>query len=382
MELFLGILLGLFVLVVLIVLHELGHAIVARRNGVVVEEFGIGFPPKAWAKKLKNGILFSLNWLPIGGFVKLKGEYDSATGEGTYGGSTFWVKTKILLAGVAINWLTAAVLFGFISLWGLPKIIPDQVVLPFDNRVEHTPLTVGMVGDKTPAQEAGLKAGDQIKKIGAVEVTTAEDLSRATERLAGQEVEVVFERDGRSSEATVQLRSKEEAVNGGYLGVGSRQSTTVHSTWSAPVLGVATAGQLTYETVKGVGDLLVKSVGGFFGQFVGSDESKKQAKQDLAAVSESVAGPVGILGVIFPSVMDAGVTQILLLTAIISLTLAVMNILPIPALDGGRWFTMALFRLFRKDLTKEREENIQVIGFLVLISLMILVTWSDVGKLF
>ena len=110
--LILGVILGLFVLVLLVVLHELGHAMVAKRNGVVVEEFGIGFPPRAknWQPKksfLGKNVIFSLNWLPLGGFVKLKGEYDSAEGKGTYGGATFWVKTKILLAGVLMNWLTA-----------------------------------------------------------------------------------------------------------------------------------------------------------------------------------------------------------------------------------------------------------------------------------
>ena len=95
-----GVLLGLFVLILLVVLHELGHAIVAKRNGVKVEEFGIGFPPAAKKWKVKRSFLgedvtFSLNWLPLGGFVRLKGEYDSTKGEGTYGGSTFWVKTKI-----------------------------------------------------------------------------------------------------------------------------------------------------------------------------------------------------------------------------------------------------------------------------------------------
>ena len=133
---FIGILVGRIILVLWVVVHELGHAIVARRNGVVVEEFGIGFPPaaKKWRPKksfLGKNVVFSRNWLPLGGFVKLKGEYDSAEGAGTYGGATFWVKTKILLAGVMMNWLTAVVLFMILALVGMPKILPQQVVLPF-----------------------------------------------------------------------------------------------------------------------------------------------------------------------------------------------------------------------------------------------------------
>lgn len=382
MGLLLGILLGLFVLVVLIVLHELGHAVVARRNGVVVEEFGIGFPPRAWKKKLKNGVLFTLNWLPLGGFVKLKGEHDSARGEGTYGAASFWVKTKILLAGVLVNWVTAAVIFAIISLWGLPKILSNQVVLPFDNQVSYSEITVGAIGKGSPAERSGLQVGDAIKQIGTDRVSTAEELSRATKKQAGQEVPIKFVRGGITQTQTVRLKSDQEAKNGGYLGVASRQTENIRATWSAPILGVATAGQLTYETIGGVGNLLVKSIGGLFGQILGDESSRQAAKKDLAEVSESVAGPIGILGIIFPSVLDAGLTQILLLTAVISLTLAVMNILPIPALDGGRWTVMALFRLFKQKLTKEREENIQVVGFLVLMMLMIMVTWSDVGKIF
>ena len=95
MQLIFGIILGLLILVILVVVHELGHAIIARRNGVVVEEFGIGFPPRAWAKKLKNGVLFSLNWLPLGGFVKLQGENDSANKKGDYGAASYWAKTRM-----------------------------------------------------------------------------------------------------------------------------------------------------------------------------------------------------------------------------------------------------------------------------------------------
>ena len=382
MELFLGILLGLLVLVVLVVLHELGHAIVAKRNGVVVEEFGIGFPPRGWSRKLKNGVLFSLNWLPLGGFVKLKGEYDSAKGKGTYGQASYWVKTKILLAGVAINWITAALLFAVISLWGLPKILPDQVVLPFDNTVVTSPLLVSTVGTDSPAENAGLKVGDEILSIGDTPVITSSELSSATKSQAGKEVIVEYRRGKETRKSVVQLNSASEAKNGGYLGVGSSQTESIRATWSAPVLGVATAGQLTYATISSIGDMLVKGIGGFFGQFSATESTREQAQQNLGALSQSVAGPVGILGVIFPSVLDAGVTQILLLCAIISLTLAVMNLLPIPALDGGRWTAMTLFRIFKKDLTKEREETIQSIGFLAIMLLTILVTWSDVSKLF
>ncbi len=382
MELFLGVLLGLFVLVTLIVLHELGHAIVARRNGVIVEEFGIGFPPRAWKRKLKNGILFTLNWLPIGGFVRLKGEHDSARGEGTYGAASFWVKTKILLAGVLINWITAALLFGIISLWGLPKVLDNQVVLPFDNTVVTTPVKVYKVTDGSPADKAGLRTDDIITSIDDVNVTTVQQMRQTTESLAGKDVVVGYKRGNDPHSASITLNNKEQASTGGYLGVSSSQTSSVKATWSSPILGVATAGQLTYESIAGIGSMIGKGLTGLVGQFSGDKNVRDQAQANLDEIGGGVAGPLGILGVIFPSVIHSGIVQVLFLSAMISLTLAVMNILPIPALDGGRWFTMALFRLFKKDLTKEREENIQVAGFMLLMLLMVLVTWSDIGKIF
>ncbi|HRQ86645.1 MAG TPA: site-2 protease family protein, partial [Candidatus Saccharibacteria bacterium] len=114
-----------------------------------------------------------------------------------------------------------------------------------------------------------------------------------------------------------------------------------------------------------------------------SDQATQQeASAKLGRVGDSVAGPIGILAIIFPAAEQAGIIQILFLTAIISLTLAVMNALPIPALDGGRWFTTVIFKLFRQKLTREKEEYIQGVGFIILILLIILVTVSDVTKLF
>ena len=382
-----GVLLGLFVLILLVVLHELGHAIVAKRNGVKVEEFGIGFPPAAKKWKVKRSFLgenvtFSLNWLPLGGFVRLKGEYDSAKGEGTYGGSTFWVKTKILLAGVVMNWITAIVLFTILAIIGMPKILSNQVQLPFDTEVRRSPVTIAKITPNSPADKIGLKANDELIKINGQPLTEAEKLPVITKQNAGKKVRVEYRRDGKESSLDVQLNDEKTVKTGGYLGVAPNQAEKMYSTWSAPIVGVATTGQLSYETIKGVGVLLVKTVHGLIGQIFGSAESKESARTDLASVGESVAGPIGILGVLFPSVVNSGIEQIIFVAALISLTLAVMNILPIPALDGGRWFTMTIFRLFKKDLTKEREENIQATGMLILLILTILVTISDVGKLF
>jgi len=381
-----GVLLGLFVLVLLVVLHELGHAIVAKRNGVKVEEFGIGFPPAAKKWKVKRSFLgenvtFSLNWLPLGGFVRLKGEYDSAKGEGTYGGSTFWVKTKILLAGVMMNWIAAIVLFTILVIIGMPKVLPNQVQLPFDTDVRRSPVTIAKITPNSPADKIGLKVNDELIKINGQPLTEAEKLPVITKQSSGKKVRVEYRRDGKESSIDVQLNDEKSAKESGYLGVISGQTEKMYSTWSAPIMGVATTGQLSYETIKGVGVLLVKTVHGSIGQIFGSAESKESARADLASVSGSVVGPIGILGVLFPSVVNSGVTQIIFVAALISLTLAVMNILPIPALDGGRWFTMTIFRLFKKELTKEREENIQATGMLILLILTILVTISDVGKL-
>lgn len=385
--LFIGILVGLIVLVALVAVHELGHAIVAKRNGVVVKEFGIGFPPvaKKWRPKqsfLGQNVTFSLNWLPLGGFVRLKGEYDSARGKGAYGAASFWVKTKILLAGVAVNWLTAAVLFSVLAVFGLPKILPNQVTLPFDNTAVNSPVTVARVSDGSPAARVGVQVNDEILTLNDQPVQSPDQLSATTRSLAGQTVNIELKRNGQLERVRTTIHAHDQAKNGGYLGVSPQQSSAIRATWSAPILGVATTTQFTYETLKGVGTLVAKGVGGFFGQFFGSPEQKQTARSDLAAAGNSVAGPVGILGVLFPAVVDAGLTQLILLAAIISLTLAVMNILPIPALDGGRWFTMAVFRLCKKPLTKSREENIQATGFLILMILTLVVTWNDIAKFF
>ena len=378
MELIIGILLGLAILVFLVVIHELGHAIVARRNGVVVQEFGIGFPPRAWGKKLKNGILLSLNWLPLGGFVRMQGEHDAASGKGDYGAASFWQKTKILLAGVGINWLFAALLLTILALTGMPKVLPNQFSVPSDAAVDNSGVVLSTLASDLPASKAGFRAGDVVTKFDDKQVVDASQFIELTKEYRGQNVEINYERDGASQQRDVTLLNN---ADGPTFGAAVQQTELVRHTWSAPIVGFGTAAQLTLVTLQGLGQLVIDLVQGVVGQVSPSEDTRSRADEQLGQVSDSVSGPVGILGVLFPSVSQAGLTQIVFFTALISLSLAIMNFLPIPALDGGRWFTMAIFRIIKKPLTKEREENIQATGVLVLLALIVAVTFSDVSKL-
>jgi len=388
MELIVGILLGIFVLTFLVAIHEFGHGIVARRNGVKVEEFGIGFPPKAKSKVIASSVLgknveYSINWLPLGGFVRLKGEHDDAEGKGTYGSVTFWRKTKILLAGVTVNWLAAVVMFTVLALIGIPKltsVLPNQFTMPGDTTIVNKPVQVDAVVAGLPAEKAGLRVGDKIIRFNNQKIDSADELTETVKHNAGKAVTIIYSRANKESQVTVDVRA-ENNDSKGYIGAGLSQQQIIRSTWSAPIVGFMTTVQLTDVTFEGLGNTLLKAVTGFIGQFSFDQKTRSEASANLNEASKNVAGPVGIFGIIFPAAEKAGPTQVLLLSAILSLTLAVMNILPIPGLDGGRWFLTALFKVFKRPLTEETEGKINGIGMLILVGLIVLVTIADVGKL-
>ncbi|MBR5389561.1 site-2 protease family protein [Candidatus Saccharibacteria bacterium] len=465
MEVALGIILGFAVLTFLISAHEFGHFLMARRSGVRVKEFGIGFPPRAAAwvrskpehgkkkgkwhkisrkdwKKEQSSLVFSLNYLPIGGFCAMDGESDDETRPGTFGSVNFWKKTKILFGGVMMNWLVAFFILTILCWVGLPEILDNQFSIKSDESIStDSHVTVGTVKENSPAEKAGFLAADQLisaeahkytaeqcaamgitadghnpcDDIDTIIINSPSDVTDFNEAHAGNIVTYTVERRylqecamDCTSRFSDDLDKLDDCINecqpyaeddpthiftltatlnetgSEYLlGVTMSRPTIIRQyTWSAPVVAAGLTAQTTLETFKGLGKLVVDLVTGAARQ-VSSDESVRQeGKEQLEDASNSVSGIVGIVGNYFPNLLSAGLTYILLFTAVISISLACMNVLPIPALDGGRWFMIFIARLRHKKLSKEREQAIISKAVVFLLILMAIITVLDIIKLF
>lgn len=393
---------GLLLFVSLVVLHEFGHFIMARRNGVDVEEFGIGFPPKILTFFRDNkGTAYTLNLLPLGGFVRLKGEHDADREPGTFGAASFLAKTKIILAGVIMNLITAWVMLTILAATGIPRLpLPNgenQFTIASDTKVTRSSIFVGYIESDGPADQAGLRNGDELKRIyahygdeeadsreqtehnedghndenvGVIESssdvrTTVEDILQD----GAPEVHIEFVRDGEVQTIEATPRTLQEVADSeltdepkGYLGIQPYDYVVQKSTWSSPVVAAGLIAQYSKLTYQALG---------------GSIASLFQGKGGEA--SENVSGPVGIF-VVLRDGTALGFGYIFLIIALLSLTLAIMNTLPIPALDGGKLFVMGLFRLMKKPLTQRLEERIHGTGFMLLLVLFAVITVVDLRR--
>ncbi len=352
--------------VLLILVHEYGHFLVAKRNGVEVEEFGIGFPPRIAGKTMGKGIFrgyYTLNLLPLGGFVKLKGENEADKRKGSFGAASYWDKTKIILAGVAMNLIAAMIILTFLAWTGMPQVLDDQFKVSSDTETVSSRVLAAYVGEDSPANNAGIEFGNELISIDDQSILSTDQLFELTEEKAGQEVEVVYvSASGEEITQMVQLRSPDSEE--GYFGVSPTQVTLEKSTWSAPITGVVLTLQLAWKTLVG----LLGLIGTLF-------------LGNISEAGEAVTGPVGIV-VLLKDVSVIGPSLLMFFVAVISVTLAVINALPIPALDGGRLFVSGVFKVLKKPLKPKTESYIHGIGFAVLMFLILLISIKDVQRFF
>lgn len=349
------------ILSILVFVHEFGHYIVARLIGVRVEEFGFGLPPRIWGKKVGKTI-YSMNWLPIGGFVKLAGEDDQdEETKGIARHEYFWAKSKkqraaVLLAGVTMNFLLAVLITGFLLTQGVPE---------HSGRVR-----VDKVSPSSPASQAGLKTGDQIVSMtykvsgGKTETkpfTQDADLIDTTKKHLGEQVVITIKRGESTFEKTVTPR-KQVPQGQGPLGVSiSDIEIKKYPLSEVPYKAVEVNISRSREMLAGLGILVYRLV-------------------TLQPISADVSGPIGIARVTGQAV-KFGWLAVLEFMSILSLNLAVINILPIPALDGGRLLFVILEKILGKRVKPTFERNAHQIGMIILIGLILVVSIFDILKI-
>lgn len=433
-----AVLIFIVILGLLIFVHELGHFTVARRNGITAPEFGFGFPPrifgiqflrgkkKAKAKKIDSveietidvrsgdeemeekiitekshivdtevpvkrwriiwgnkdgddefedkerklaheqrlaaGTIYSLNWIPLGGFVKIKGEDGSqAEDEDSFSSKSAWTRIKVLAAGVMMNFLLAWLLISIGLMIGAPESVDSSI------NVENSRIQISEVAPGSPAEEMGIKIGDEISKMqtndqgGTAEFGNIEAIQEYISSQKGKEIRLKIIR----GKETLELKGtpRVNAPEGeGALGVALAQTVIkrypVHlAIWNGLV-----------STISLIGVILAAFGGLLKALFMGQ------------GVSADISGPVGI-AVLTRDVASLGLVYILQFAALLSINLGIINALPIPALDGGRILFILIEKIRRRPVSQRVEQYFHTFFFVLLILLMVLVTFRDVGKL-
>lgn len=352
------------ILVVLIVVHEFGHFIAAKVFGVRVQEFGIGYPPRAFTFGSWGGTEYTLNWIPFGGFVRLFGdEGEPEHGKGAFVDAPRWKQAVILVAGVCMNALLAWVLFACSLHVGVPQAIPAA---PAGQKAW---LVVTDVVPGSPAAAAGIEPGDEITAMhdpsGASPESLSPDAAVAyVSARGGDRITLDYIRNGTSGEAVV---TPANAVIPGAAG--------------RPALGIALAlvSVQAEPWRQAIADAFYQTGNAF--ATVGSDlwgllAGAVHGQPNLSGV----VGPVGIVGYVNEA-EQTGLGSVLLLAALISVNLAIINLIPVPALDGGRLFVLAIEAVMRKSAPRVVLELLNTIGVVCIILLMIVVTYHDVARL-
>ena len=360
------------ILVVLVLVHELGHFAMAKWAGITVEEFGIGFPPRIASMKW-HGTRYSLNWIPLGGFVRMLGEdgdveikrlresgmttdeIETAM-EGAFNRRPIWVRVVVLLAGVAMNFLLASALFA--AAFSLPTLVGEG------------PLTVTDIQPGSPAAD-NLQVDDIIVSVDGRTFDRSSDLTAYVADHAGEDVVLQVVRGGDSIDVTVRPRTltdEERSQGQGPIGFGYDPARVVEepSTVTGPFDAIARGASATWTLAIQIPGGLAEAVGGL----IGLNDSGADAR-----------GPIGIAQET-GRVLEAPLVSQLFFIGLLSVNLAVLNVLPFPPLDGGRIAVVLVEAVRRRRMPAEREALIYFTGFAVLIALVILISIQDIQRLF
>ncbi|MBU0531434.1 MAG: RIP metalloprotease RseP [Candidatus Uhrbacteria bacterium] len=350
------IILFLAVLSVLVLVHEIGHFITARKFGCKVDEFGVGFPPKAMTITKRKGVEYTINWIPLGGFVKIKGESgENADEHDSFASKPAWQRFIILSAGVIMNFVLAAVLLSIGFMIGLPSAIDEN--LPAGARTYDEAIRIVTVVEGSPADEAGLLMGDTIASVNDRVFTNADEAREFIAAEAG-EVNLMIERAGEFQELTIAPEYLEEQ---GYTGIGVGFMTTAFVSFPVHLAvwhGIETTVIFTREVFLALVDIVKNLVTGH-------------------GLAVDISGPVGI-AVMTGEFARLGLVYLIQFTAILSINLAIINGLPFPALDGGRILFLAIEKVRGNKPVSERiEALVHNVGFILLMGVVVLITYRD-----
>jgi regulator of sigma E protease len=349
----------IFILILsfLVIIHELGHFLVARWSKITVEEFGMGYPPKAVTIRTdKRGTAYTINWLPFGGFVRMKGEDSDDSTVGSFSSRPVWQRLLVVLAGASVNFIFGVLAFGAIySRHGIPT---DLGMVKIES-----------VGTQSPAAAAAVQPGIMVKqlKVGSVTVVTktASDLVKVVQQHRGETITLVTN-DGK--DYPVYVRTAEQTPAGeGSMGVSlTDMEVRYYPWWQMPLRGMWEG---TKQAVS-FGKLILTSLGDMVVQLA----TKGKMPQE-------VSGPVGIVyAAEKEGFLKAGFWAQLNFAAILSINLAIVNVLPFPALDGGRALFLWWELLTRRRVNQKVEIWLNTVGFALLILMIVLISFRDILK--
>ncbi len=383
----LTIIIFVLILSLLVMIHEAGHFFVAKKLGIKVEEFGFGLPPRAWGKKVGETI-YSINWLPFGGFVKLYGEDEAGSGKIGSGADPTKVKEKkraffarppreraaVAIAGVVMNTLLAILIFYifmFISGFKTDLALLGQHKFFLVDQKVKSEIIVGGTVKNSPAEKAALTVGSHILSINGKNVANIDQFTKEIKAYQGKEIILTWKDIKTGKMFTKKITPRlNPPKNEGALGVKFFSYDTVTLSYNTPM-------QKVFSGVIHPANLMAYNFD-ILGKLIGVSVKERTAKP----LGEGVAGPVGIFSLVgtiveLPNIKER-VLQLLNLTGILSLSLAFFNILPIPALDGGRLFFILIEGIFRKKVNQKFESVAHAVGMAVLLVLIIGITFKDI----